>query len=482
MKTYLFFLIFGFICIILIASCSSHQPPNILLIVIDDLGYADMSCTGLVDDAHTPNTDKLAEAGVRFTQAYATSPICSPSRAGLITGTYQQRWGTYWYGGPGIHEPAFKTIAELLKDEGYQTAYIGKVHYGGYDSDTTNRSFPLNHGFDYFFGFTSPRKHYMIHDQQYEDRFQMLKKSNNRQGQSLRQQSMWVNTRTLDTLAFSTELFGKEACRFIEKNQDQKFFLQLSFNAVHNFTHQLPREYLDSLGLKGYSDWDPALEEYYEWYRQGRNPNNPEGRDHYLGQLHYLDRELGRVMQCLKIQDLTDNTMIILISDNGGSTPIYASNYPLRGSKYVLFEGGIRVPMIISWPKKYSSEVVTDNVVSAMDILPTICRAVGITSPKNIDGLDINTLLTGFDLTIGHDTLVWDTHHEKAVRAGNWKWHWVLDNRNATYEMVDVDVGEFLYDLEVDPSESENLITIHPEMAERLRRYYEKWKHEVSGK
>ncbi len=465
----------GLIFILFNTSCNRPGDPNILLIVVDDLGYADLSCTGLADDVNTPHIDQLADAGIRFTNAYATSPICSPSRSGLITGAYQQRWGTYWYGGPGIHDPDFRTIAEILSNDDYATACIGKVHYGGSDSDTANRSFPLNHGFDYFFGFTSPRKHYLIHDQAYEDQFQVLRQQYNRKGQSLRQQSLWVNKESLDTLAFSTELFGKEACRFIEKNRDHKFFIQLSFNAVHNFTHQLPQDYLDSLGLRGYSDWDPATGAYYEWYRQGRFPNNPEGREHYIGQLYYLDHEIGRVMNCLAENGLTENTLVVFVSDNGGSTPIYANNFPLRGSKYILSEGGIRVPMIILWPEKYQQNLVVDNVVSAMDILPTICRAAGIHPPGHIDGFDLNMLLTGMDKGVEHDTLVWDIRHEQAVRAGKWKWHRVLDNRNAIYEMVDVEVGEFLRDLEADPSEKMNLLDQYPEKADSLKLYYQKW-------
>ncbi len=465
---------------VLLVSCNTSKEPNIVLIVVDDLGYADMSCTSLATDVSTPSIDKLARSGVRFTQAYATSPICSPSRAGIITGCYQERWGTFWYGGPGIHDSQYITIAELLKENDYSTAYIGKVHYGSHDSDTTNRSFPLNHGFDYFFGHTSARKHYMIHDQAYEDEFIRSKKEYEKKGQSLRKQGLWVNTEKLDTLAYSTELFGKEACDFISKNKDDKFFLQLSFNAVHNFTHQLPQDYLEKNKLSGYYDWDPAKEEYYDWYVQGRKPNNPEGREHYLGQLYYLDQEIGRVMNCLDNLGLTDNTMVIFIGDNGGSTPIYANNYPLRGSKYLLYEGGIRVPVIFSWPKKYQNEMVNKNVVSAMDILPTICRALNIQSPDYIDGKDLSTLLSGADPSVAHDTLVWDTGHEIAVRAGKWKLHIVNDDKNAKYEMVDVEVGEFLYDLEADPGETTNLILNHPDLAENLKEFHRLWKEDIS--
>ncbi len=456
-------------------SCTARKDPNILLIVVDDLGYADMSCAGLADDAHTPAIDRLAAAGIRFTQAYATSPICSPSRAGIITGCFQQRWGTFWYGGPGIHDSLVRTLAEITADQGYVNGYIGKVHYGSFDSDTTNRSFPLNHGFGYFFGHTSARKHYMIHHTGYEQEFQDVKHQSGRTGQSLRKQGLWENTSIVDTLAYSTRLFADKACTFIRGHRDDKFFLQLSFNAVHNFTHQLPSEYLREKGLNGYYDWDPATEEYYDWYRQGRYPNNPEGRAHYLGQLHFLDRAIGQVLDCLADTGLEENTLVILIADNGGSTPIYASNGPLRGSKYVLYEGGIRVPVIFSWPLRYRQGVVASNMVSAMDILPTVCRALRVDPPAGIDGMDISMLLTGADTTLCHDTLVWDTRLEHAVRAGKWKYRYARENDHATYEMVDLEVGEFLYDLENDPGETQNLAAEFPGLLGQLRDHHRKW-------
>lgn len=464
-----------FLNIFLFSSCSQKTTPNIVLIVVDDLGYADMSCTGLAEDVNTPNIDLLADAGVRFTQAYATSPICSPSRAGIITGSYQERWGTFWYGGPGIHDPAFLTIAELLKDKGYRTGYVGKVHYGSHDADTNNRNFPLNHGFDYFFGHTSARKHYLNHDHRLEKEFQEIKEASGRWGQSLRQQGLWENTAVVDTLAFSTELFATKALAFIRENKENPFFLQLSFNAVHNFTHQLPAEYLRDHNLKGYTDWDPEMEDYYEWYQKGRFPNNPEGREHYLGQVHYMDEMVGWVLHELVEQGIDQNTMVIFVGDNGGSTPIYANNTPLRGSKYLLYEGGIRVPMIFSYLNKYPKGQVVDNVVSAMDILPTVCRAAGISPPENIDGKDLSMLMTQADTTIYHDTLVWDTHLEVAVRAGKWKYHLAKNKEHADYEMVDLELGEFLYDLENDPGEKNNLAKDYPKILDQLKDYHRKW-------
>ncbi len=468
----------------LFTSCNQDEndnDPNIILIVADDLGYADMSCSGLAEDVQTPNLDKLSENGVRFTQVYASSPISSPSRGGLLTGCYQQRWGTFWYGGPGLHDTVFKTIPELLKHDHYATGYVGKVHYGSFDRDTTHRSFPLNHGFDYFFGHTSPRKHYMNHSQELEAKFQKVKKNHNKRGQSLRQGPLWENTDKVDTIAFSTELFGKKACEFIDKHQDEKFFLQLSFNAVHNFTHQLPEQYLKDHSLKGYRDWDPAVEDYYDWYQQGRYPNNPEGRDHYLGQLHFMDSEIGRVLSYLEELDLDENTIIVFVSDNGGSTPIYANNYPLRGSKYLLYEGGIRVPMIISWPSKYPKGVVSDNVVSAMDVLPTLCETTGVDVPENIDGIDLNPLLRGIDNTIQQDTLIWDTGIETAVRVGKWKLHIVRSDQNAKYEMVEVELGEHLYNLEEDISETTDLAEQNPEIFEQLKEIHRKWKDKLGS-
>ncbi|PCI34101.1 MAG: hypothetical protein COB60_06775 [Flavobacteriaceae bacterium] len=462
----------------------SKKSPNIVLIVVDDLGYADLSITKTADDVHTPSMDALAKSGTRFTNAYATASICNPSRAGLITGNYQHRWGTFWYGGKGMHNPAYKTIAELLKADNYATGYVGKVHYGNYDHDVTNRSFPLNHGFDYFYGHTSPRKHYLNHTTQIENDFLASKKEHKRKGQSLEQGPLWENTKHIDTLAFATELFGAKGREFISKNKDNKFFLQLSFNAVHNFTHQLPKKYLEENGLKGYRDWDPAKEEYYDWYKEGRKPNNPEGRAQYLGQLHFLDREIGKVTETLKTLNLLENTIIILVSDNGGSTPIYANNAPLRGSKYTLYEGGIRVPLIISYPGSFKSGMTSDNLISSMDILPTICKAVGIEAPLKLDGKDVSELLKGNDNKVEHEFLVWDNGAQTAVRQGKWKLRTasLKAKENSEHEMVEMQYGDYLYDLDADIGEQVNLAAEFPEKLAELKAIHKAWREDIKIK
>ncbi|HMA62991.1 MAG TPA: sulfatase-like hydrolase/transferase [bacterium] len=467
----------------LFSGCSFSTKPNILLIVTDDHGYADMGCTGLADDVKTPNMDRLAQKGVRFTQAYATSPICSPSRMSIITGVYNQRFGTYWYGGKGIHKEQFSTIPEILKQEGYNTGYVGKVHYGShkYDSDPGNRNFPMQHGFDYFYGFTSPRKHYLKHNAAAERHFQKVKKEHNKWGQSLRQGPMWINDKQQDQSGFSTHLFGDKCREFIDRIQDQPFFLQLSFNAVHNFTHQLPKEYLEKHDLKGYHDWNPAKEDYYQWYKEGRKPNNPEGRAHYLGQLYYLDKEIGKVIDHLEEKNLRKDTLIIMISDNGGSTPIYANNSPFRGSKYTLYEGGIRVPMIISWPGSFRQRAVSKNMASGLDILPTICNAGGAEIPENIDGLDLTPILKRSQTDYGHGELVWDTGTQTAVRKGKWKLRTATSKKSQDYEMVELELGEFLYNLEEDPGETTNLKDQYPEVFDQLKKIYKNWKKDIKN-
>ncbi len=462
--------------------CSfTPQKPNVLLIVTDDQGYADLGCANLGEEVNTPHMDQLAADGTRFTQAYATSPICSPSRMSITTGMYNERFGTYWYGGKGIHKKRYKTIAEYLKAAHFQTGYIGKVHYGSEDHLTDNRNFPNNHGFDYFYGFTSPRKHYLNHKAALEEKFQQVKKVNSKWGQSLRQQPMWLNKKQVDQEGLSTNLFSDKACQFIENHKDSPFFLQLSFNAVHNFTHQLPKDYLDKHNLKGYHDWNPAEEDYYDWYEKGRYPNNPEGRAHYLGQLYYLDRAIGEVIKKLKTTGIYDNTLIILISDNGGSTPIYADNSPLRGSKYTLYEGGIRVPLIITYPKTFQKGKVRDNMVSGLDILPTICAATGQPEPDYIDGINLCKLLKGQDEALQHKALFWDTGTQSAVRMGKWKYRSATSKKSQDYEMVELELGEYLYNLEKDIAESENLINNYPHIVEKLKNMHKDWKNSVKN-
>lgn len=452
--------------------------PNILLIVTDDQGYSDMGVTGRTWDVKTPHIDRLAESGVRFDNGYATSGVCSPSRCALITGVYQQRQGNYWFGGPGIANKDYPTLAEKLKGAGYATAYIGKSHYGRGDRDTTSRNFPNNHGFDYFYGFTHSRKHYLKHKDSFEEEEREAIKQAGNGGNSNNPSGFWKNKERVDAEGFSTELFGDQARAFMEKHKEEPFFVQLSFNAVHTFTHQLPAEYLKQKGLKGYHDWNPSTEDYISWNQAAKRPHNPEGRALYLGQLHYLDLEIGKILDFLDAERLRDNTVIAYISDNGGSPVNYANNDPLRGGKFSLYEGGTRVPFLLSWPGHYGERRVLNNRVSMLDVFPTLCSAAGV-PPGFTDGIDLNPLLTGRNPNLEHDLLIWDMKNETAVVQGKWKLKTAHDLRRARRQFFEVDFGEYLYNLEEDPGENRDLRYFFPKKFEELKTLHRKWKREM---
>ena len=435
------------------------------MIVVDDLGYADMSCTGLAKDVQTPNIDKLAKRGVRFTSAYATAPICNASRISLITGCYQQRQGQYWYSGPGLHNPEIATVAEILEEHGYATGYVGKFHHGSSDK-SAGRGFPLNHGFQYFYGFSGGTKHYLHHGKEYENR-------------KLHEGPMWVQREQQDVEGFTTELFGEKSREFIRKNKTQPFYLHISFNAVHNFAHQLPKEYLKEKGLKGFADRKPN-EDYWEWRKKIGYPAHPEGRAYYLDQLHFLDREIGLIMNELKTQGLSDHTAIIFVSDNGGSLVTYANNGGLKGGKYTLFEGGTRVPMIVAYPSAFETNIVSDSIVSTMDLLPTICKLTGTSTPAGLDGIDMSPLLTGSRQSLGSRSLFWDTIFENSVRKGKWKLLITKRTPNPKLQIVDTPKGMFLYDLERDPGETTDRSSEHPEIVKELRLQLQPWQKSIT--
>ena len=459
------------------------KAPNIILIISDDQGYADIGCAGTAKDVSTPNLDRLASRGIRFTNGYATSPVCSPSRAGLLTGCYQERFGVYYFGGKGMCDPNYKTLGDVCKEAGYATGYLGKFHYGGDNVHVPgNHNFPTQHGFDYFYGFAGGRKHYLIHNAEEQKKHLQAIEKHSTWKQSLMKDAFWVNDKKVDQEGFSTELLGTEARKFINKNKDNKFFLTLAFNAVHNFAHQLPKEYLEKHNLPGYHDWDPEKEEYYEWYKKGRNPNDPFGRAYYLGQLYYLDKEVGKLLDYLTEMGLQENTVIIYVSDNGGSVTDFANNGSLRGGKYTLYEGGIRTHFMASWPGKFLEKKTLPNVVSHMDILPTICALTGAKNPGSLDGVDLSPLLTGKDMGIHHETLVWDTKIQTAVKDGKWKYRMANSEKDTQLELMELELGEYLYDLENDPGEKVNLIEKYPDVAKQLKEKYAQWKKYVETK
>ncbi len=465
------------------ASASPDLPaePNILIIQSDDHGSADMSHTEVDTGVKTPNLDRLARTGVRFTNGYATSPICTPSRLGLLLGAYQQRYGNWWYGGPGLPGPEVKTIAEVLRGAGYRTAMFGKYHVNR-DFRPGLRNFPLNHGFDRFFGFNAAAAHYLRRGEELETDFlQRLQEHEPKRAgyPAMFYQPYWDDTRQVAPEGFSTDLFANEAIEFINADSKKPFFVLLSFNAVHDDTSQLPEEYLREQGIEPLGDWDPAKEKLDEW--KARVYAGERKRAYMIGQVELMDRAIGRILSHLDTANLLEDTVVIYVSDNGGSLAIDCRNDPLRGGKFSMCEGGLRTPFLVSWPGVFPEGRTIDSVVSTMDLLPTSARLAGSPIPEHVDGIDLVPLLTGEDSTVGHETLVWDVGTGKqnmwAVRHGDWKLYFSTPSK--IVNEVDYGIGFRLTHLPEDVSETNNLIGTNPQKAAELGSIHRNWLESV---
>lgn len=454
-------------------SWAARKQPNILLIVSDDHGYGDISCYGGCPDVETPNLDRLAESGVRFTDAYVSHPVCSPSRAGMETGRYQSRWGNIWYGRGGLPQDEI-TLAEALKNEGYTTGYFGKVHYGKSFSDDKNEKFPLNHGFDRFFGYCAHTIHYYKHTQ----------KEARAMGKAARKLSagqMWDQRERCDTTEYTTTLFADKACRFMSANREKPFFAQVAFNAVHNYVHQFPEEYLAKHNLPKIEDWDSSKEPYKKWYKRTLNGDQPINRDPemrqlYLACLKRLDQEIGKLLDHLTELGLRDDTLVFYITDNGGSPRTTANNAPLSGHKYMLGEGGIRVPFIVSWPGVIPQGRVVREPVISLDIFPTatyVASGRSDSAPQS-DGENLMPLLRDRTEKGIHEALFWVTKTEYAVRKGDWKLY--VTRRNWTANLYNhIRAGKRLYNLRKDPGEGNNLYDKMPAKANELQEEFKRW-------
>ncbi|MDY7395807.1 sulfatase-like hydrolase/transferase [Aureibaculum sp. 2210JD6-5] len=472
-------------CLGVFIQCKSKEAttekPNILLIITDDQGYADYSAYGGVDDAITPNMDKIANAGVRFTNAYATAPVCNASRAGIITGNYQERWGTYYYGGK-MFSDSVKTIPELLKNEGYRTVKIGKTHYVEILDNNVNipdptslREFPLNHGYDEFMGFCAHRHDYF-----------KLKRSDHiakdpTDDRMSQYGPLWVNKEQKDFDGYLTEIFAEEAIKQIHKKDERPFFMELSFNAVHHPIYQAPEKYLKKFGIEKFPDWDPEKESFMDYHARTcwKGEIDPDGRKRYLANLACLDDNIGYVIDALKTSEKWENTLVIFVSDNGGSQNTYADNGILNGHKYILSEGGIRTPFTMSWPKKIKEGQVLNQPMSHLDILPTVLAASNSTGMDTIavDGKNLLKWIEDNPNDEIHKELVWDTGNEWAVRQGNWKLHIVKKDNH--FRSIHLDKGTYLYNLEKDPGEKDNLATSELKKVEELKEIYKLWKANI---
>jgi len=414
--------------------------PNILVIVADDLGYADLGFQGGTD-IPTPHIDSIAAGGARFTNGYVSGPYCSPTRAGLLTARYQQRFGHEFNpggeggGGNGIGLPLTETtIANRLKQAGYATGLVGKWHLGA-----GPKFHPQERGFDEFFGFLGGAHTYF----------------NNKGAEIVR------GTQKVSEPDYLTDAFGREAVSFIERHEKQPFFLYLAFNAVHT-----PME----------AD-NPRLAKFAAI--------TPKARQTYAAMLSAMDDSVGRVLKTLRERHLEENTLIFFISDNGGptmqGTTINASsNAPLRGSKRTTLEGGVRVPFLIHWKGKIAPGTVYHQPVIQLDIQPTALAAAGIEvqSEWKFDGVNLLPYLQGKADQVPHDTLYWRLGDQNAIRQGDWK-----------LVQYDVNVDQSggrgvtaprLYNLKDDIGEVNDLARKHPEKVAELTATWQEWSRQMA--
>jgi len=428
-----------------LAKGSDAFRPNIILITADDLGYGDLGCYGQKKIA-TPNIDRLAAEGLRFTWHYAGSAVCAPSRASLLTG---QHTGHVLIRGNGPAKlrpaPDDLSVFEVLKSQGYETAIIGK---SGLSGDLEDDSHPRTKGVDHFFGFVNHQAahHYfppsLVRDGQRVD----FPRNRKHEGDS-----------------YSADLFLGDAVEYIGLKRNKPFFL--------HYAPQLPHASLY------------ATEEWKAKYR-GRFPetpltgqshyrNEPEPRTTFAAMVGRLDWEVGEIIRRLLETGQAANTIVIFNSDNGPTTvagydpEFFGSSGPFRGAKRDLYEGGIRVPMIAWWPGKIAAGRVSDLVSAFWDFLPTACDLAGAKIPTGIDGISyLPTLLGKNDSQKVHDLLYWEFYEDGGKRAaligGRWKGVQLGLNKNLEAPIQ-------IFDITVDPHEDTNLAEQRPDLVERVK-------------
>lgn len=429
------------------------ERPNVLLIYVDDLGYGDLACYGH-PVIETPYLDGLAEAGVRLTQYYAPSALCSPSRAGILTGRTPYRTGikSWIPHDSGIFlRKAEVTLAELFQDAGYATALIGKWHLNS-DLGSSTEPQPLDHGFDYAFG---------------NNAFQI---PTNRNPVGIYRNGVALG----EVEGFTAQLYADESIQWLEKRKEseESFFLFLSMNEPHT-TIENPDAYNAM-----YSEYTDG--EIVPIPSGGPIPVDklePRGPGEYYANISYMDHEIGRVLKALDRLGYAENTMVVFASDNGPVTSdwrkwwevnAYGNTGGFRGRKHALYEGGIRVPAIVRFPGRFQSGYVSDEPVVGMDLFVTIAEQAGLDIPEDrvIDGVDVSQALERGE-PLGERSFFWalptDDGKDFVYRMGDWK---LIYNS----EMNPVE----LYNLGKDPLEFFNKIEEESEILKRLHAGFQK--------
>lgn len=475
---------------VLVVSCKENPPdkkedkkPNVLLIVVDDLGYADFEPFSDADStkAHTPNMASIGRDGIIYTQAYTTAPVCSPSRVGMITGKNQFRWDKPASWGPGLPD-SVKTLAEYLNDAGYATARIGKNDLGRNFHKNDVREYPLNHGYEEFLGFSAHAHDYWLLSKEIKDITPDPSGTSAVLGPLMHN----MGEKSYDK-GYLTDILTDEAINYIKKERSNPFFLTLSYSAVHHLIHEVPQKYLDKYKVKPIPNYHPdslvefgrhkpgSYSAYYDKYSRLGAIQDRDLRAYYLANLHNLDDNIGRVLEALKKEGLEEGTMVIFISDNGGSPLTGANNSPLTGGKYSLWEGGIRIPLTIRYPGRIQANSVETGYVSALDIMPTVLNYAGVEiKDKTIDGIDIFKPQKD-------RLLVWKWQKTWAVRKGDWKLtntnenHWKSRPFNMYIKPIADNLELKLFNLNDDPGERIDLARKFPEKVKELEAAYTDW-------
>jgi arylsulfatase A-like enzyme len=402
-------------------------PPNIVYIMADDLGYADVSCYGRPDIA-TPNIDGLASKGVRLLQAYANSAVCSATRTALITGRYQYRLPI------GLEEPLagrdvglppnHPTLPSMLKKAGYGTTLVGKWHLG-----LLPKFGPLQSGYDHFYGFRGGAVDYYTHAYQNGD-------------------DLWDDDVQVHQMGYLTEILGNRAVEVVDgyAKSGRPFLISLHFNAPH-WPWEGPGDEAESNRLRSKSlvDFDGGTQKTYQRMIQA------------------MDLQIGRVLQALESKGLAENTIVIFTSDNGGER--FADTWPFTGRKTELLEGGLRIPAIVSWPGRIPQGRTTDQVAISMDWMPTLLAATGITADPAFppDGINLLPMLTQNGASVERK-LFWryKANAQRAARDGDYKFLKILGNT-------------FLFNVVDDPMERANLKERHSDVYNRIVAEWHEW-------
>ncbi|QGJ72383.1 N-acetylgalactosamine-6-sulfate sulfatase [Planctomycetales bacterium 10988] len=420
---------------ILPTKADSPPQPNLIVIMADDLGYGDLSCYGN-EVIKTPNLDQLAAEGMKFTDFHSSGAVCSPTRAGLLTGRYQQRAGVdgVIFADPqqnrhhGLY-PSEITFSQVLKETGYATACIGKWHLG-YRKEFN----PVHHQFDLFRGYVSGNVDYHSH----VDRMGVL--------------DWWNGLRIENEPGYSTYLIGDYACEFIKDNQDQPFCLYIAHEAPHT-PYQGPNDVpVRAEGKKGQI-----------------RPSRTDSQMALKEMIEAMDKTVGQVMQTLQETNLEENTFVFFLSDNGGTAD--SNNGPLRGKKGTFWEGGHRVCAMAKWPGKIEAGTVSKATAISIDLMPTILEIAGAKVPEGhqLDGISLKSHLFTKE-KLPNRAIYWTTNGKMAMRKGPWKL--LYPKRNSEPE---------LYHLGKDLGESNNLAQEYPDRVNHMTRSLRRWKEEVEA-